>query len=119
MNSLLVAGNGIPTPVLQQETRKQPVRPSAATEAAIKRFEAAMPDGKNTSAEAAAAHLERISSAFNKKLQFVVNHDSHEITIKVIDRDTDKVIKILPPEELQRLNRRLKEDLGFLFDEKV
>ncbi|MDR1362719.1 MAG: flagellar protein FlaG, partial [Spirochaetaceae bacterium] len=50
---------------------------------------------------------------------FVVNHESAEVTINVIDPDTDKVIKVLPPEELQRLNRKIEEAIGFLFDEKV
>ena len=65
------------------------------------------------------ADLERISLVFNRKLQFVVDHNSKEVTVKVIDKDTDKVIKELPPEELQRLHNNLKETLGFLFDERV
>jgi flagellar protein FlaG len=67
----------------------------------------------------AAADLQRISHAFNKKLQFVVDHRSHEVIVKVIDKETDKVIKTLPPEELQRLHTNLKEAIGLLFDEMV
>ncbi|MDR1047235.1 MAG: flagellar protein FlaG [Treponema sp.] len=67
----------------------------------------------------AVAELERVSSAFNKRLQFVVDHRSKEITVKVIDKETDKVIKELPPEELKRLHSALKETIGFLFDEMV
>jgi flagellar protein FlaG len=67
----------------------------------------------------AAADLQRISHAFNKKLQFVVDHRSNEVIVKVIDKDTDKVIKELPPEELQRLHRNIKEAIGLLFDEMV
>jgi flagellar protein FlaG len=65
------------------------------------------------------AELEQVSSAFNKRLQFVVDHRSKEITVKVIDKETDKVIKELPPEELKRLHSALKETIGFLFDEMV
>jgi flagellar protein FlaG len=68
---------------------------------------------------AVAADLEQISLAFNKRLQFVVDHRSNELIVKVIDRKTDKVIKVLPPEELQRLHSRLRETIGFLFDEWV
>jgi len=67
----------------------------------------------------AAADLQRISHAFNKKLQFVVDHRSNEVIVKVIDKETDKVIKELPPEELQRLHRNMKEAIGLLFDEMV
>jgi len=65
------------------------------------------------------ADLEKIGLVFNKKLQFVVDHSSNEVIIKVIDKETDKVIKELPPEELQRLHSNLKEAIGLLFDEKV
>jgi len=67
----------------------------------------------------AAADLQRISHAFNKKLQFVVDQRSNEVIVKVIDKETDKVIKELPPEELQRLHRNIKEAIGLLFDEMV
>lgn len=67
----------------------------------------------------AASDLERVSLVFNKKLQFVVDHNSNEVIVKVIDKETDKVIKELPPEELQRLHRNLRETIGFLFDERV
>jgi flagellar protein FlaG len=64
-------------------------------------------------------NLEQISLSFNRRLQFVVDHKSNEITVKVIDKTTDKVIKVLPPEELQRLHSRIEETIGFLFDETV
>jgi flagellar protein FlaG len=93
--------------------------------AAFEKFESSLPGNRGSADEspldlnAAAADLERISLAFNKKLQFVVDHQSYEVTVKVIDAETDKVIKILPPEELQRLHDRIKETIGFLFDERV
>jgi len=67
----------------------------------------------------AVADLQRMGDAFNKRLQFVVDHRSNEVIVKVIDKETDKVIKELPPEELQRLHRNLKEAIGLLFDEMV
>jgi flagellar protein FlaG len=66
-----------------------------------------------------AADLEQVSQVLNHRLKFVVDHESHEVTVKVIDPETDKVIKILPPEELQRLHTELTETMGFLFDERV
>jgi len=66
-----------------------------------------------------AVDLEKIGQAFNKKLQFVVDHGSNEVLVKVIDKETDKVIKVIPPEELQRLHKNLKEAIGLLFDEMV
>jgi len=65
------------------------------------------------------ADLEKIGLAFNRRLQFVVDHSSNQVIIKVIDKETDKVVKELPPEELQRLHTNLKEAIGLLFDEMV
>lgn len=67
----------------------------------------------------AAADLERVGLAFNRKLQFIVDHQSHEVIVKVVDPETDKVIKVLPPEELRRMHTKLKETIGFLFDQQV
>jgi len=64
------------------------------------------------------ADIQRISQALNnKKLQFVVDQSSNQVIVKVIDKETDKVIKELPPEELQRLHSNLKEAIGLLFNE--
>ena len=72
------------------------------------------PDIKQTTSA-----MERISLAFDRRLKFEINQESREILIKVIDNETDKVIKVLPPEELQRLHSRLRETMGFLFDRMV
>ena len=66
-----------------------------------------------------ASELERISLAFDRRLKFIIDQESREILIKVIDNETDKVIKVLPPEELQRLHSRIRETIGFLFDAMV
>jgi len=74
---------------------------------------------KSQAAKSTAADLQRLSHAFNKKLQFEVDQSSNQVIVKVIDKETDKVIKELPPEELQRLHSNLKEIIGLLFDEMV
>jgi len=100
--------------------------PVSQTQAAETRGQPARQESKekpqtnaNSSTQSQALDLERIGHAFNKKLQFVVDHSSNEVLVKVIDRDTDKVIKVIPPEELQRLHRNLKEAIGLLFNEMV
>jgi flagellar protein FlaG len=105
-------------------SRQAQIRAEEMKNAAFKKFEASLPgngraDEGPQDINAAAADLEHISLAFNRKLKFVVDHQSHEVTVKVIDSETDKVIKVLPPEELQRLHDRIRETIGFLFDERV
>jgi flagellar protein FlaG len=99
-------------------------RAAEAKAAVLKKITAALPGNDNEPRHNADIHstvedLERLSLVFNRKLRFHVDHESHEVIVKVIDSETDKVIKVLPPEELQRLHRRVKEAIGFLFDEQV
>jgi flagellar protein FlaG len=76
-----------------------------------------LPAGLNTpDLKKTASDLEQISLAFNRRLKFIIDQESREIIIKVIDNETDKVIKVLPPEELQRLHSRIRKTMGFLFD---
>jgi flagellar protein FlaG len=99
------------------DTRMAPqaaARAAELTAAALKAL-----SGGNREIQDITEDLEQISLSFNRKLQFVVDHKSNEVTVKVIDRATDKVIKVLPPEELQRLHSRIEETIGFLFDETV
>ena len=91
-------------------------------QAQVEHFLESMPGNANSETKKfniATADLEKVSLVFNKRLQFVVDHQSHEVIVKVIDKETDKVIKVLPPEELQRLHNKLKETIGFLFDQQV
>jgi flagellar protein FlaG len=106
-------------------TQQAQIRASAVKTAALEKFTASLPGNSENSGDipvdiiATAEDFERISLAFNRKLKFIVDHQSHDVTVKVIDPETDKVIKVLPPEELQRLHSKLKETIGFLFDERV
>ncbi|MDR2052479.1 MAG: flagellar protein FlaG, partial [Treponema sp.] len=98
---IAAAGSGV-TPAPAPESRQ--------TEHAVVR-KTAVPMPGNTprrAVESSAADLERVSFALNRKLRFMVDYESREITVKVIDPETDKVIKILPPEELQRLHNRIQ-----------
>ncbi len=44
------------------------------------------------------------------------NNDNEELIVKVIDRDTDEVIREIPPEELQNLTKNLQKLQGNLVD---
>jgi flagellar protein FlaG len=115
--------NPIPRQELPQDrgsVRLARIRTAELKSAALEKFEASLPGNHDPKEiDKALVDLEKVSVAFNRKLKFVVDHRSNEITVKVIDPETDKVIKVLPPEELQRLHSKLKEPIGFLFDERV
>ncbi len=60
-----------------------------------------------------------VSAAFNKRLSFSLNEKLGQVVVKVIDTDTDKVIREIPPKELQHVHERIREVIGILFDERA
>ena len=69
--------------------------------------------------ESQAKALEKTFLAFNRRVVLSVNDDINQVIIKVVDAETDKVIKEIPAEEIQHLIARIKETIGLLVDEKI
>jgi len=63
--------------------------------------------------------IQNISNMFDRKLQFRVSKELNQVVVKVIDSNTDKVIREIPSAEIQNLQIRIKEALGLLFDESI
>ena len=53
---------------------------------------------------------------FNTALSFSVDDNTGTTVIRILDRDTDKVIREIPPDELLQLAAKLTEVLGRLVD---
>jgi flagellar protein FlaG len=130
MIQVAAAGKGVNTIPIQElpqdrgSARQAQIRVAEMKAAVLEKFTSSLPGNNSEPNRAvdirsAVADMERLSLIFNRKLRFYVDHESKEVIVKVIDSETDKVIKVLPPEELQRLHRRVKETIGFLFDERV
>jgi len=80
--------------------------------------EQASPD-KAVLSEIAKGIEPRISTFKNTGISFSINKDLGKMVVKVIDKDTDEVIRQIPPEEMIRLMARMTEIVGMLMDEKV
>lgn len=65
--------------------------------------------------EQAAKELNQLVHDLHRKLQFSVDGDSGETIIKVIDRETDQVVRQIPTEEVVTLRKRLAEVSGVIF----
>ena len=118
----LSMGNGVPAVTPQELPQEKRVPLPMEQKANVEQLEASLPGGRKSKAvdlRQTTSDLEQISLAFNRRLKFVIDQESREILIKVIDNETDKVIKVLPPEELQRLHSRIRETIGFLFDRMI
>lgn len=61
--------------------------------------------------------LRKAGDFFNRRLDFQVDKDTQRIVVKVIDTETDKVIKEIPPEQLVQLAAKIQEMVGLLVDE--
>jgi uncharacterized FlaG/YvyC family protein len=60
--------------------------------------------------------LEKGIQQFNRRLKFDINKEINCIVVKVIDKDTDKIIREIPPAEIQNLILKIREAIGLLFD---
>jgi len=77
---------------------------------------------KAVDAKEAEAIAEEVVSGLNdlvhdlhRELKFSVDKDSGDMVIKVIDQETDEVVREIPSEEVVRLRKRLKEAEGVIF----
>ena len=70
-------------------------------------------------AQQAIRNIEQFSNFLNRRLKYSIDQATDQVIVKVIDGDTDKVIKELPPEELQRIHHRIREAIGLLFDQLI
>ncbi len=61
-------------------------------------------------------NLQSFLSALNSSLSFVIHEKTGRVMIKVIDRNTKKVIREIPPEEIVKLQEKLQEVRGVLFN---
>jgi uncharacterized FlaG/YvyC family protein len=61
--------------------------------------------------------LKKAGDIFNRRLEFRVDESTNRIIVKVIDTETDKVIKEIPPEQLIHLAAKIQEMIGLLVDE--
>lgn len=69
--------------------------------------------------EALAQELTQAEGMVARRLSFSINPKLDEVVVKVIDSDTDKVVREIPPVELQHVYERIREVVGILFDRQV
>lgn len=54
----------------------------------------------------------------NTQLKYHIDEETQRISIKIIDKDTDKVIREVPPEETLEAIKKIWEIAGIIVDEK-
>lgn len=59
--------------------------------------------------------LNSMAQNLHRELLFSVDEDSGETIIKVVDKETDEVVREIPSEEVRQMRARLKEAAGIIF----
>ncbi len=59
--------------------------------------------------------LNEMAQTVQRQLSFSVDKDSGKTVIKVIDTETDEVIRQIPPEDIMEMQKHLGEMNGMLF----
>ncbi len=60
--------------------------------------------------------LNDVMRIINTKLSFSIDNETKRPIIKVTDRDTEELIRQIPPEELLKVSHKIHELMGILFD---
>jgi flagellar protein FlaG len=61
--------------------------------------------------------LNELVRNLHRELQFSVDRDSGDTVIKVVDKETDEVVRQIPSEELMDLRQRLQDAAGAIFED--
>jgi flagellar protein FlaG len=61
-------------------------------------------------------NAQSLLNVLNSSLSFIVYEKAGRVVVKVIDRNTKKVIREIPPEDIIRLKEKLQEVRGVLFN---
>jgi uncharacterized FlaG/YvyC family protein len=63
--------------------------------------------------------LAETSEILNKKVTLRINKDINRVIIVVMEKNTNRIIKEIPYEEIQNLAAHLKQAIGVLYDNEV
>ena len=64
--------------------------------------------------------LQKLSDVVSgRKVQFSVNKELNQVVVTVVDSKTDRVVKQIPSEDIQKLKVRIRKAIGVLFYEMI
>jgi len=112
-SSMDIAGVKQASPVLKPE----PVKP----ETVLKKPEKTEEEQKSSEIsrqdmEEMVEALKEMTQTLQTKMNFSIDEGTNDIVIKVLEKDTDKIIKQFPPEELLELQEKMQDLTGLLFN---
>jgi flagellar protein FlaG len=67
--------------------------------------------------EGMVSDLNQLVQELHRELRFSVDEDSGDTVVKVIDKETDEVLRQIPSQEVMNLRKRLEEAAGVIFQD--
>jgi flagellar protein FlaG len=61
--------------------------------------------------------LNRMVKVYNNKINFDIDSKTNQVVVKVVNGETDKIIRQVPPDEIINLSQRMDELRGMIFDD--
>lgn len=116
-SSNIQQGSNVPAEVVSGVATAQQINDIAQPNALSKQLEAT--DEQLAAIQDRVVELNSYMQNMNRSLQFSVDDQSGETVIKVIDSETDKLIRQIPAEELLVLRSSLEEYRGMLLEMRV
>jgi len=101
------------------ETSPQPVQVSGVSKTQGNNIREAGADSREKLQERLAGVVERLNEHMHemqRSLRFSVDDDSGRVVVKVIDKNTDEVIRQIPSEEMLAVMKNISEFDGLIFD---
>lgn len=72
-----------------------------------------------TGVQEAVEEINKVLHYMNERLEFSVHEATNRVMVKVFDRETDEVLREIPPEQILDLVAKLQELVGLLVDKKA
>lgn len=69
--------------------------------------------------QATVEKMNELMQSTNRSLRFTVDDSADEVVVKVVDQDTDEVVRQIPSEEQLKFSEFLEGMVGLIFDEKA
>jgi len=113
---------------IQQASQQQNVQSQQAaaqvdsTEQSKERVQAAIQENEQVSAEELDAAIERLNELMKdgqRSLNFSVDKELDEVVIKVMDTETEELIRQIPNEEALKFAKNLEGVLGVIFNDRA
>jgi flagellar protein FlaG len=107
---------GLPRPSVEPSQQIQRVQPRAEVAKTSAAAPASGPKAAETTngekLDSSVRNLNDFVQSVKRNLQFSIDSDSGRTVVKVIDADTDKVIRQIPSDEVLVMAKRLEEQAG-------